>query len=452
MSDYFDRVEQGLRGTLVGRATNTCRGIPHRRTSRTRRGGRRGALGGERFPALAASGVFQTGAPVAPEVAPLASTDVGAPIPSSVRLLALRVADPDGGPPWGLRTIKTTRGLMCVQVGRIVDGRIGVLGRDGAFHDDGRFSPPSIDYLEDGGFNCGTEDGHGNVFLNEEAFGVPADGLEEWRSRCLRRVLRPRPFDEAVPSERVAQHLLRAARPRATSITYPREADGTGQTVATAGPTAPTWWSSATSRRAAYAEAPNARATLRACSIARLLRRHGRTDPQRVRSLRPSATARFLLPPARRSRSPGSRARRRTAFRRRLRERYPAVWRKLVVAEAHMRHRPVLARNTRARNGAAARSRVLTRRPRVLPWAMRRYGGPLHHRRDRDAATRAHRVGTLLLRKARIHRALRAGGAAGVQKRSTCSRADTSYSCSSACGRASQSPTTTATTRSTRRR
>jgi hypothetical protein len=57
--------------------------------------------------------------PVTPEVTSLATTYVDAPIPSSVRLLALCVADPDGSPPWGLRMIKTTRGLMCVQVGRI---------------------------------------------------------------------------------------------------------------------------------------------------------------------------------------------------------------------------------------------------------------------------------------------------------------------------------------------
>jgi hypothetical protein len=176
MSDYFDRVEQGLRDAVAER-----RHMPWYRRVAVRPG--RGVavvaaclvVSGS---ALAASGVFQTGAPVAPEVVPLASTDVGAPIRSSVRLLTLRVADPDGGPPWGLRTLKTTRGLMCVQVGRIVDGRIGVLGRDGAFHDDGRFHPLSVNYLEDGSSNCGTEDAHGNAFLNEEAFGVPVDGLK----------------------------------------------------------------------------------------------------------------------------------------------------------------------------------------------------------------------------------------------------------------------------------
>ena len=68
-------------------------------------------------------------------------------IASSVRVLPLRVADPDGGPPWGLRVARTSRGLLCVEVGRVVGGRIGVLGRDGAFHDDGAFHPFAENYL-----------------------------------------------------------------------------------------------------------------------------------------------------------------------------------------------------------------------------------------------------------------------------------------------------------------
>ncbi|HEY4451328.1 MAG TPA: hypothetical protein VGN13_07010 [Solirubrobacteraceae bacterium] len=127
--------------------------------------------------ALAAGGVFQTGASVGPEVPPNPRTDVGVAIPGSARLLALRVADPAGGPPWGLRTIRTTRGLICVQLGRIVGDRIGALGRDGAFKDDGRFHPLSVDYLNVGGFNCGVEDARGNAFLNEEDFALPAAGL-----------------------------------------------------------------------------------------------------------------------------------------------------------------------------------------------------------------------------------------------------------------------------------
>lgn len=59
----------------------------------------------------------------------------------SVQLLALRAADPQGGPPWGLRIARTARGWICAQVGRVDDGRFGELGLDGAFGDDGRLHP-----------------------------------------------------------------------------------------------------------------------------------------------------------------------------------------------------------------------------------------------------------------------------------------------------------------------
>ena len=60
---------------------------------------------------------------------------------SSARLLPLRVEDPAGGPPWGLRIVRTSRKLTCVQVGRVVDGQLGVLGQDGVAGNDGRFHP-----------------------------------------------------------------------------------------------------------------------------------------------------------------------------------------------------------------------------------------------------------------------------------------------------------------------
>ncbi len=67
------------------------------------------------------------------------SSEAEALVATSVRLLSLRVADPHGGPPWGMRLVTTTRGLLCAQVGRVANGELGQLGIDGAFHDDGRF-------------------------------------------------------------------------------------------------------------------------------------------------------------------------------------------------------------------------------------------------------------------------------------------------------------------------
>jgi hypothetical protein len=77
-------------------------------------------------------------------------------LPQGTRLLSLHVSDPAGGPPWGMRLILTAQAKRathaearsrsadvahwgCVQIGRIVDGKLGVLGEDGAFHDDGLF-------------------------------------------------------------------------------------------------------------------------------------------------------------------------------------------------------------------------------------------------------------------------------------------------------------------------
>lgn len=90
--------------------------------------------------ALAASGVILTGSAVAPTVhAP--GVGAGVPLPGQSRLLPLRVPDPAGGPPWGMRAVRTTRGLVCVQIGRVQNGQLGELGIDGAFHDDGLFHP-----------------------------------------------------------------------------------------------------------------------------------------------------------------------------------------------------------------------------------------------------------------------------------------------------------------------
>jgi hypothetical protein len=97
--------------------------------------------------ALAASGVILTGAPVRPEGQLNPSVGEGVPTPGSALLLSLRVADPEGGLPWGMRILHTTRGELCVQIGRVQNGQLGELGVDGVFHDDGRFHPLATDVL-----------------------------------------------------------------------------------------------------------------------------------------------------------------------------------------------------------------------------------------------------------------------------------------------------------------
>jgi hypothetical protein len=97
--------------------------------------------------AIAASGLLN-GSPVAePQGTPSANAGTGVPTAGGGRLLALRAPDPEGGLPWGMQLVHTTRGETCVQIGRVQDGELGQLGIDGAFGDDGRFHPLSADTL-----------------------------------------------------------------------------------------------------------------------------------------------------------------------------------------------------------------------------------------------------------------------------------------------------------------
>jgi hypothetical protein len=98
---------------------------------------------------LAATGVILTGSPVGTARAPIATAGEGIPVRGGARLLPLRAPDPAGGLPWGMRIVHTTRGLVCVQIGRVDDNQLGQLGVDGAFHDDGRFHPLPTDALPD---------------------------------------------------------------------------------------------------------------------------------------------------------------------------------------------------------------------------------------------------------------------------------------------------------------
>jgi hypothetical protein len=105
------------------------------------------ALLGTATIALAASGVILTGSNVPTHGRPRPDYGFGAPVRGGTELLPLRAPDPAGGPPWGIRIIRTTRGYVCAQIGRMHDDMLGELGIDGAFHDDGRFHPLPADAL-----------------------------------------------------------------------------------------------------------------------------------------------------------------------------------------------------------------------------------------------------------------------------------------------------------------
>ena len=158
--------------------------------------------------ALAATGFFQIGAPVTtqPGIPQLSSIGAGTPRPGTMRVLAVRVADPAGGPAWGVGVFLTSTGLACPVTGRVVGGRLGVLGIDDAFANDNRFhpllAPASI------GLDCAAPDARGRLFLTGQAWIVSASGdlapevavsqrphcnlpgTEGWPVRCPQATLR----------------------------------------------------------------------------------------------------------------------------------------------------------------------------------------------------------------------------------------------------------------------
>lgn len=99
--------------------------------------------------ALAATGVLQ-GSSVKPEVPLNPAAGNGLPVPGTPNHVLFRAKDPAGGLEWGMRVLHTTRGQVCLQVARLWDGQLGLLGVDGAYGDDGRFHPLPADVLPPG--------------------------------------------------------------------------------------------------------------------------------------------------------------------------------------------------------------------------------------------------------------------------------------------------------------
>jgi len=125
--------------------------------------------------AVAATGVLGTGAPVRPTQPLKPSVGLGVPARGGSRILRASAADPAGGPRWGLRLVHTTRDLLCIQLGRLYHGQLGVLGLDGAFGNDRRFHPLPPDTIgrQPGAVNCQPEGGA----VSLEVSGIPESGL-----------------------------------------------------------------------------------------------------------------------------------------------------------------------------------------------------------------------------------------------------------------------------------
>lgn len=219
MSDYFDRVGVELRAAIVRGAHRPW----HVRVSRRVRGmGRRGQGLALVIVALvfatpavgAASNWFGLGAPQH-FAGHSPSQGIGAALPAQSELTSLRVADPEGGPPWGLRVVRTTRGDTCLEIGRVENGRLGSLGIDRAWHDDHLFHPfPNTSETPD----CGITDAAGNGFVNSVNTGQVANGQPVGnRAPGCGAQIGPRP---PCPAGTVRIVFMGLLGPDATSITY----------------------------------------------------------------------------------------------------------------------------------------------------------------------------------------------------------------------------------------
>jgi hypothetical protein len=124
--------------------------------------------------ALAASGVLRSGSavPATPYLTP--GAQLGVPLARRSRLIAESVPDPVGGPPWSMRVVRTSRDFICVQVGRLYGGQLGVIGEDGAFRDDRRFHPLPLSAISEvpGQFLSTCEPS--NLTASLEVSGMPA--------------------------------------------------------------------------------------------------------------------------------------------------------------------------------------------------------------------------------------------------------------------------------------
>ena len=125
--------------------------------------------------ALAAGGVIQFGSPAKLPFSgsPNPHEGYGPLLPGTVRMLPIEAPDPDGGLKWGMRALSTARGEGCLQVGRLLDGRLGALGWDGSFADDGRFHELPVSAAFDS-IGCALLDGRGRLFTNVTADERPA--------------------------------------------------------------------------------------------------------------------------------------------------------------------------------------------------------------------------------------------------------------------------------------
>lgn len=179
--------------------------------------------------AALAGGILLTGAPAGPNVPPVPTAGYGAATAGSAKPLPLQVADPAGGLPWGLRTVRTTRGDVCLQIGRLAHGTIGALGEDGSFGNDHRFHPFSHDYRDPDA--CVPLDGRGHGFTADLLTGLPTSAMAN--GGCLADMSKRKPTP--CPAHDTRDVYFGLLGPEAASITY-ASAGGQAVTEPTVGP------------------------------------------------------------------------------------------------------------------------------------------------------------------------------------------------------------------------
>jgi hypothetical protein len=191
-------------------------------------------LGGGAFATVA----IQLGAPAPKSRAQLFTaprTGDGALSPGSVRMLPISTPDPAGGAPWGMREFATSRGLGCVEVARLYDGKLVGLGQDYAFGDDGRYHELSV-ASGGAGFGdwCSALDQYHRLYINQMWGEQPASA---WQSRCYAPGSPPgghmRKEPECPPADERNLY-FGLLGPDAKSITYALA--GKRHTIATRGP------------------------------------------------------------------------------------------------------------------------------------------------------------------------------------------------------------------------
>jgi hypothetical protein len=180
--------------------------------------------------ALAATGVFGSGSTIERVTGGKPNYELGVAQNTQSGLLALRVPDPAGGPAWGMRFIRTSRGFGCLEIGRIVHGRLGLLGIDDVGHDDHLFHP-----FAENSFSpefCGQLDEDGHADINAAGSSYYAAGVPLTGYRC--------PLDggsannPSCPTADERELAFGLRGPDAQSVTY--TADGRTRTERTVGP------------------------------------------------------------------------------------------------------------------------------------------------------------------------------------------------------------------------